>query len=112
MVKERFSVSMDDNLVKWLDEMVDEKIFSSRSHALEFCVKKIADIPIEHVMHLKFGKDGSEPWFMTKNDVRMVNIFMKIRNIATMEEAVSIILEEWFENELKNKTQLNESLQE
>lgn len=38
--KDRFSVSMDKELVKRLDEEVDRGRYSSRSQAIEFCVKQ------------------------------------------------------------------------
>lgn len=37
-MKEKFSVSVDEDLLKWLDIQIKERIFSSRSHGIEFAL--------------------------------------------------------------------------
>ncbi len=32
------NISVDPEIIKWIDEKVDEKIFQNRSHAFEACV--------------------------------------------------------------------------
>ncbi len=93
MVKERFSVSMDDDLVKWLDSMVDEKIFSSRSHALEFCVKQFSNLGIENIIMFHWGKNDKEPVFFSTYEMNMLKKFQKKNNLPTMEEALSLALQ-------------------
>lgn len=88
-MKERFSVSMDDDLVKWLDSMVDEKIFSSRSHALEFCVKQFSNLGIENIIMFHWGKNDKEPIFLSSNEVKILKEYKESENIPTMEEALS-----------------------
>lgn len=44
-MKKRFSISMDEELVNWIDERVKNKEFSNKSHGMEFCVKTVMDIP-------------------------------------------------------------------
>lgn len=88
MVKERFSVSMDDDLVKWLDSMVDEKIFSSRSHALEFCVKQLSNMGIENIIMVHWGKNKKEPIFFSSADLKKLREYMESKNIPTIEEAI------------------------
>ena len=39
-MKKIFSITLEKNLVEWLDEMVDNKIFSSRAAAIEYFVRK------------------------------------------------------------------------
>jgi Arc/MetJ-type ribon-helix-helix transcriptional regulator len=36
--KTRISARLDDELVKWVDEQVENKIFSNRSHALNYAL--------------------------------------------------------------------------
>ena len=38
--KDRFSISMDIQLIKLLDAEVEKGRYASRSHAVEFCVKR------------------------------------------------------------------------
>ena len=37
-MKERITITIDKELLKWLDEKVNEKIFANRSHGLEFLI--------------------------------------------------------------------------
>lgn len=37
--KERITVTIDKDLLEWIDKKVSEKIFASRSHGLEFLIK-------------------------------------------------------------------------
>lgn len=39
-MNERISITIDRELLKWLDSKVDGKIFANRSHGLEFLIKK------------------------------------------------------------------------
>ena len=38
--KERITVTIDKELLEWIDKKVKEKIFASRSHGLEFLIKQ------------------------------------------------------------------------
>jgi len=38
--KERITVTVDKELLEWIDKKVSEKIFASRSHGLEFLIKQ------------------------------------------------------------------------
>ena len=38
--KQKIMVSISSDLVKWIDDQKKNKIFSSRSHGVEFCVFK------------------------------------------------------------------------
>lgn len=42
-MKERITVTIDKDLLKWIDRNVNEKIFANRSHGLEFLIKKSVD---------------------------------------------------------------------
>lgn len=37
-MKERITVTLDKELLDWIDEKVKQKIFANRSHALEFLI--------------------------------------------------------------------------
>jgi metal-responsive CopG/Arc/MetJ family transcriptional regulator len=39
-MKERITVTLDKELLNWLDIRVDNKIFASRSHGFEFLIKR------------------------------------------------------------------------
>ena len=39
-MKERITVTVDKELLKWIDLKVDEKFFANRSHAFEFLTKR------------------------------------------------------------------------
>lgn len=37
-MKERITVTIDKELLKWIDERVKEKVFANRSHGFEFLI--------------------------------------------------------------------------
>jgi len=39
-MKERITITLDKELLKWLDKKIDEKIFANRSHGFEFLIKQ------------------------------------------------------------------------
>ena len=42
-MKNRITVTLDEDLLEWLDHKIDERIFANRSHGLEFLIKKKMD---------------------------------------------------------------------
>lgn len=45
MGKEKMSVSIDENLIRWLDSQIKTKRFASRSHWIEFALTQIKEEP-------------------------------------------------------------------
>ena len=43
-MKNRITVTIDKNLVSWIDKKIKDKTFANRSHALEFLIKRRMDI--------------------------------------------------------------------
>ena len=43
MPKRKLSITVDSELIKWIDEEIKKKRFSSRSHAFEFCVNHVKE---------------------------------------------------------------------
>ena len=41
MVRGSTSITMDRDILKWIDEKVRERVFSSRSHAFEYAVSQL-----------------------------------------------------------------------
>lgn len=39
-MKERITITIDKELLKWIDKKIQEKIFANRSHALEFLINQ------------------------------------------------------------------------
>jgi len=37
-MKERITITIDKELLKWIDKKISEKIFANRSHAFEFLI--------------------------------------------------------------------------
>lgn len=37
------SVSLDEETAKWIDKQIKKRIFASRSHAVEFAIRKLMD---------------------------------------------------------------------
>lgn len=42
-MKERITITLDKELLNWLDAKVSAKIFANRSHGFEFLIKKKID---------------------------------------------------------------------
>ncbi|TAK26602.1 MAG: hypothetical protein EPO37_01480 [Nitrosarchaeum sp.] len=40
-MKEKFSISVDEELLKWLDLQIKERTFASRSHGIEFALNEL-----------------------------------------------------------------------
>lgn len=38
-MKERITITLDKELLDWLDKKITEKVFANRSHGLEFLIK-------------------------------------------------------------------------
>jgi metal-responsive CopG/Arc/MetJ family transcriptional regulator len=38
-VKERITITIDKELLNWLDKKIKEKVFANRSHGVEFLIK-------------------------------------------------------------------------
>jgi len=43
MAKEKMSVSIDENLIKWLDSQIKTKRFASRSHGIEYALTQMKE---------------------------------------------------------------------
>jgi metal-responsive CopG/Arc/MetJ family transcriptional regulator len=39
-MKQRITITIDRNLLEWLDRHVDSKIFANRSHGLEYLIAR------------------------------------------------------------------------
>ena len=39
-MKERITITIDKELLEWMDRKIESKIFATRSHALEFLISK------------------------------------------------------------------------
>lgn len=39
-MKERITITIDKELLVWLDKKIERKIFANRSHGLEFLIEK------------------------------------------------------------------------
>ena len=42
-MKERITITIDKELLKWLDSKIENKIFANKSHGLEFLIKEKTD---------------------------------------------------------------------
>ena len=42
-MKERVTITLDKNLLAWLDSRVGDKTFANRSHAVEYLVRRRMD---------------------------------------------------------------------
>ena len=100
-MKERFTISMDNDLAQWLDKLCDEKIFSSRSHGIEFCVKQIKKMDIEKVVLLHWGKTEVEPVFLSKKNAQILTKISEELNLSP-EDTLGILLYKELENISKN----------
>ena len=39
-MKERITITIDEELLEWLDQKIEEKVFANRSHGIEFLIKR------------------------------------------------------------------------
>lgn len=43
LVRVKTSITMDREFLKWVERKIKEKIFASRSHAIEYAIKKLME---------------------------------------------------------------------
>ena len=39
-MKERITITIDKELLEWIDKKIEKKVFANRSHGLEFLIEK------------------------------------------------------------------------
>jgi metal-responsive CopG/Arc/MetJ family transcriptional regulator len=42
-LKERITITIDKNLLNWIDKKIEEKVFANRSHGFEYLIKRKMD---------------------------------------------------------------------
>jgi len=42
-MKQRITITLDKELLNWLDKRIDDKIFANRSHGFEFLIQRRID---------------------------------------------------------------------
>jgi Arc/MetJ-type ribon-helix-helix transcriptional regulator len=41
--KKKTSIALDEELLKWVDEMIKRKRFANRTHAIEYCLQHVKE---------------------------------------------------------------------
>ncbi|MDQ1253696.1 MAG: hypothetical protein QG646_2883 [Euryarchaeota archaeon] len=91
-MKERFTITIDEKIAAWLDKVSsEEKIFSSRSHAIEFCVAQLMKLGIEKIVLVRWSRDEVEPLFLSKPDIQTIDQLAKKLGVSR-EEGAKILL--------------------
>jgi hypothetical protein len=91
-MKERFTITIDEKIAAWLDKVSsEEKIFSSRSHAIEFCVMQLMKLGIEKIVLVRWSRDEVEPLFLSKPDVQTIDQLAKKLGVSR-DEGAKILL--------------------
>jgi hypothetical protein len=91
-MKERFTITIDEKIATWLDKVSsEEKIFSSRSHAIEFCVTQLMKLGIEKIVLVRWSRDEVEPLFLSKPDIQTIDQLAKKLGVLR-EEGAKILL--------------------
>jgi hypothetical protein len=91
-MKERFTITIDEKIATWLDKVSsEEKIFSSRSHAIEFCVTQLMKLGIEKIVLVRWSRDEVEPLFLSKPDIQTIDQLAKNLGVSR-EEGAKILL--------------------
>jgi hypothetical protein len=92
LMKERFTITIDEKIAAWLDKISsEEKIFSSRSHAIEFCVAQLMKLGIEKIVLVRWSRDEVEPLFLSKPDIQTIDQLAKKLGVSR-EEGAKILL--------------------
>jgi hypothetical protein len=92
LMKERFTITIDEKIAAWLDKVsFEEKIFSSRSHAIEFCITQLMKLGIEKIVLVRWSRDEVEPLFLSKPDIQTIDQLAKKLGVSR-EEGAKILL--------------------
>jgi metal-responsive CopG/Arc/MetJ family transcriptional regulator len=46
-MKDRITITIDKELLDWIDKKIEEKVFASRSHGLEFLIEEKKGTKVE-----------------------------------------------------------------
>lgn len=107
LMKERFTITIDEKIASWLDKVSsEEKIFSSRSHAIEFCVMQLMKLGIEKIVLVRWSRDEVEPLFLSKPDIQTIDQLAKKLGVSREESAKILMyrgLESIGKNDLKSE---------
>ncbi len=91
-MKERFTITIDEKIASWLDKISsEEKIFSSRSHAIEFCVTQLMKLGIEKIVLVRWSREEVEPLFLSKPDIHTIDQLAKKLGVSR-EEGAKILM--------------------
>ena len=85
-VKERFSISLSPKALKWIDDLCERKIFSSRTHGVEFCVEQFVGTSFEEIMTILWK--NPETINIPKHEMELIDGVVKDFDFMTKEEAV------------------------
>lgn len=84
-MKEKISITLDKNLLKSIDSVIDNLYIRNRSQAIEYLIKKVVD---ESKVAVILAGGPEEKLKISKNEYR---IFAKINNSMVMEKAIKTL---------------------
>ena len=68
MTKERITITINKELLSWLDKRIQEKIFANRSHGFEYLIKKAENEGKKKWnLQIKWGRFQNEIFKKQKN---------------------------------------------
>jgi Arc/MetJ-type ribon-helix-helix transcriptional regulator len=98
-IKERFSITLDDDLINWIESLIKDKTFSNRVHAVEFCVSEIKKMGIGNIMAMRWEK--TEPIWVSEAETKTIKRISKQFNIDE-NEALNLLIYSGFEKLSEN----------
>ena len=84
-MKEKISITLDKNLLKSIDSVIDNLYIRNRSQAIEYLIKKVVD---ESKTAVIIAGGPEEKLKVSKDEYR---IFAKIDNEMVMEKAIKTL---------------------
>ena len=59
-MKERITITLDKELLKWIDKKIEDRVFANRSHSFEFLI-------MERIKCEKNKEEKEDQWFDKKD---------------------------------------------
>ena len=85
--KERFSISLSMKAVNWLDNLCEKKVFSSRTHGIEFFIEQFVDMPLDKIIKMVWNKN-TESITLSEAEMEKIENATEKFKFQTKEETV------------------------
>lgn len=94
--KERFSITLDEDLLQWIEKLTEKKIFSNRVHAIELCLAIVRDIGFDKLLSIREGR--TKILYLSETENKIIQR-ISTRLDMSEDEAAKLLIIKGYETE-------------